>query len=197
MEDGTTRMMKDDFYYWKAKKKGQHDLLFIVGDHQGLMPDSHYKLSGKILDVAEAYGSKTIYTLGGFGVGRMSKKPRVYGAVTDLSMKAPLEKLGVSFEKTGGGIVGAAGLLIGMGKLRKMQGLCLMGETHGQIIDARSAKAVLEILNKMLCVKIDLKALDKKGKETEQALEKARKLEQQRASVESMPSDAEVPKYIR
>lgn len=196
-DDGTVRMMKNEFYYWKSKKKTQRDLLFIVGDTQGTNPESHHKLCSAILDVAEKYGCDMIYTLGGFGVGHMVRKPRVFGAVTHKTLLKPLKKAGVSFEKTGGGIVGAAGLLLGLGKLRKMKGACLMGETHGQIIDARSAKAVLEVLGKILKIDIDTKELDKRSKETEKALKRVRKLEKQRMAMESIPLEPEGPSYIR
>ncbi|MCD6415035.1 MAG: proteasome assembly chaperone family protein [Candidatus Diapherotrites archaeon] len=196
-EDGTVRLMKNEFYYWKSGKKSQRDLLFIIGDTQGSSPESHYKLCNKILDVAEMYNSDMVYTLGGFGVGHMVKKPKVFGAVTHKTLLRPLKQVGVSFEKTGGGIIGAAGLLLGLGKLRDMKGVCLMGETHGQIIDARSAKAVIDVIGKILKVDIDTKELDKRAKETEKALKRVQKLEKQRMSVESFPMESESPSYIR
>ena len=72
-----------------------------------------------------------------------------------------------------------------------------MGETHGQIIDARSAKAVLEVLRKILKLEIDTKELDKRSKETEKALERVRKLEKQRMAMELIPLEPEGPSYIR
>ena len=192
-ENGTLRMMQNEFYYSKGKK---NDLIFIVGDHQGNVPISHYEITDKTLDTAALYGTKMIYTLGGFATGRLPRKPKVFGAVTDKKLKKPLKEAGVSFERTGGGIVGAAGLLLGMGKLRDMDGACLMGETHGQIIDARSAKAVLEVLQKLLGVEIDLSKLEQRAKDTEKMLEKARKDEQrQKQALSALPSEG--PTYIR
>ncbi len=192
-DNGTVRMMQNEFYYWKGEKQ---DLLFIVGDHQGTVPISHFEITDKVLDTASLYGTKMIYTLGGFATGRLPRKPKVFGAVTDKSLRKALEKVGVSFEHTGGGIVGAAGLLLGMGKMRGMKGACLMGETHGQIIDARSAKAVLEVLQGLLGIKIDLSKLEQRAKETEKMIERARKAEQQqRQAVSALPADG--PTYIR
>ncbi|MFC2174647.1 proteasome assembly chaperone family protein [archaeon] len=195
-DDGTVRMMQNDFYYWQAEKKAQKDLLFIVGDHQGSTPVSHYEITGKTLDIAEMYGSDLVYTLGGFATGHLPRKPKVFGAVTSKKLQKKLRTAGVTFEKTGGGIVGAAGLLLGMGKLRGMEGVCLMGETHGQIIDARSAKAVLEVLQKLLKVDVNLSRLEKRAKDTEKMIEKARKAEQQqKAAFNALPSEG--PTYIR
>lgn len=195
-EDAVARMMQNEFYYWNAEKKTQHDLIFIIGDHQGTSPISHFEITDKTLDIAEMYGSKMIYTLGGFATGHLPRKPKVFGAVTDKKLKKPLAEAGVSFDKTGGGIVGAAGLLLGMGQLRGMDGACLMGETHGQIIDARSAKAVLEVLQKLLKVDINLDRLEQRAKDTEKMIEKARKQEQQqKAALNALPSEG--PTYIR
>ncbi|MCD6522394.1 MAG: proteasome assembly chaperone family protein [Candidatus Diapherotrites archaeon] len=196
-DDGVVRMMRNEFYYWTAENENQHDLIFIVGDHQGQTPDSHYELVGKILDVSQMYNTKMIYTLGGYGTGRLPRHPKVFGAVNDKSLIKPLKEAGVSFEKTGGAIVGAAGLLLGQGKLRGIKGACLMGETHGQIIDARSAKAVLEILCKLLNLSIDLTKLEKKAKETEKMLEKAMKAEQQQQQIMKPLPIGEGPTYIR
>jgi hypothetical protein len=194
-QDGGVEMMKNEFYYWKAEKDGQRDLLFIVGDHQGSTPESHYELCSKILEVAEMYGTSLIYTLGGYGTGSMSRKPKVFGAVNDKALMKQLKDAGVSFEKTSGGIVGAAGLLLGLGRLRNIKAACLMGETHGQIIDARSAKSVLEVLQQLLKVELDLSKLEDRAKKTEKMIESARKREEEQRSF-STPAQ-EGPNYIR
>ncbi len=195
-DDGTVRMMQNEFFYWQAEKKTQNDLIFIVGDHQGSTPPSHYEITGKTLEIAEMYNTNVIYTLGGYATGHLPRKPKVFGAVTNKKHQKKLKTAGVSFEKTGGGIVGAAGLLLGMGKLNGLDGVCLMGETHGQIIDARSAKSVLEVLNTLLKVDVDLSTLEKRAKETEKMIEKARKAEQQqKTAMTALPSEG--PTYIR
>jgi len=195
-DDGTVRMMQNEFYYWQAEKKTQNDLLFIVGDHQGSTPTSHYEITGKTLEIAEMYDCPLVYTLGGFATGHLPRSPKVFGASTSKKQQKKLRDAGVSFEKTGGGIVGAAGLLLGMGKLRGIEGACLMGETHGQIIDARSAKAVLEVLQKLLKVDVSLSHLEKRAKDTEKMIEKARKAEQQqKQAMSALPSEG--PTYIR
>ena len=32
-EDYQVQLLKNEFYYWKSKKKGGRDLIFLVGDH--------------------------------------------------------------------------------------------------------------------------------------------------------------------
>ena len=52
-------------------------------------------------------------------------------------------------------------MLLGIGKLRNFEGICLMGETHGAFVDYNSAKEVLKILSDILEVKINLENIDK------------------------------------
>jgi proteasome assembly chaperone (PAC2) family protein len=82
---------------------------------------------------------------------------------------------GFVVEKGGGPIIGISGLLLGHGKLRGMDGLCLLGETHGMVVDHRSAKAVLEVLVNILGIKVDMANLEQRAKETEHILARIRK----------------------
>ncbi len=185
--DGLVDMMKDEFYYWKGKGK---DIIFIAGDHQANNPFAHYEVADVILDVAKKYKVKTVYTLGGYGVGYLSKKPKVFAAVTNPKLIPKLKKAGATFDKTGA-IVGAAGLLVGLGSLKGMDGVCLMGETHGQIIDARAAKAVLEVLGNLVGVRVDTSELETRAKEIEKIVERSVK------KVETPEPTPEAPHYIR
>ena len=102
------------------------------------------------------------------------------------------------FTKKTGGIVGAAGLLLGLGKAYKMTGACLMGETQGQFIDANCAKKMTKIVAKYLGVKkINTKALDKKAREIQGVIENLQKMQadQQKQVVKSQREDT--MHYIR
>ncbi len=191
-KDGTVSSMKDEFIY----HKGDQDLIFIVGNHQGNKPGTHYDLTEHILEVADDFGTKKIYTLGGYGTGEMSKEPRIFGAVTHKELKEPLEELGVSFEKTGKGIVGAAGLLLGEGKKIGMKGVCFMGETHGKIIDPRAAKEVLQTLSELLDIEIDTQKLEERAEKTEKKIEEAKKAEKEAQQLGDFTMK-EGPRYIR
>jgi hypothetical protein len=74
---------------------------------------------------------------------------------------------GVTFSKgePGSGIVGASGLLLGLGKLYDMRAVCLMGETSGYFVDPKGAQAVLEVLANILDVKIDYAELEAKAQQ--------------------------------
>ena len=177
--DGTIELVNNEFYYWKAKKKGQRDLILLTGDYQGLSSQGQYELVEKILDIAEEFGVKEMYTLGGYGLGHEIKDPKVLCATTDKNLVKTMKKYGAIFKKNepGGGIVGASGLLLGLGKLRGFQGTCFMGETPGYLVDPKSAKAVLNILMKITSVDINLSALEKKAKEIEHIAHQLKEME--------------------
>jgi len=48
--NGTIELVKNEFYYWKAKKKDQRDLVLLTGDYQGLSSHGQYELVEKILN---------------------------------------------------------------------------------------------------------------------------------------------------
>jgi hypothetical protein len=177
--DGTIELVKNEFYYWNAKKRNQRNLILLTGDYQGLSSHGQYELAEKILDIAEDLGVKEIFTLGGYGLGHEVREPKVLCATTDKFLVKTMKKYGAIFKKNepGGGIVGASGLLLGLGKLRGLQGTCLMGETPGYLVDPKSAKAVLNILMKIINVEVDLSALEKKAKEIEYIAHQLKEME--------------------
>jgi len=164
-DDGIIRLVRNELYYHKAKGKETADIIILTGDYQGLSPDGQYELSWRALDVLDRYNPRRLYTLGGWGIGKMIEAPRVLGAATDPKLVTELKKIGVTFSKgePGGGIVGASGLLLGLGKIRGIDGACLMGETSGYFVDPKSAEAVLQVLAKALKVKLDFSALQEKA----------------------------------
>jgi hypothetical protein len=171
--DGTLRLLRNDFYHASSNGK---DLIIVVGDVQAVSPEGHHKVVDKILDVAEQFGVKQIFTLGGFATGRYSQaKPKVVGVVSQLDLIEKYKEQGFTVEKGGGPIIGASGLLIGMGKLRGMEGLCLLGETHGMLVDHNSAKVVLEVLVGILGIKVDMTNVEQRAKETERILGRIQK----------------------
>ena len=177
--DGTIELVNNEFYYWKAKKKNQRDLILLTGDYQGLSSQGQYELVGKILDVAEDIGAKEMFTLGGYGLGHEIQEPKVLCATTDKHLVGTMKKYGAIFKKNepGGGIVGASGLLLGLGKLRGFKGVCFMGETPGYLVDPKSAKAVLKILMKITNIDVNLSALEKKAKEIEHIAHQLKEME--------------------
>ncbi|MEM5812642.1 MAG: proteasome assembly chaperone family protein [Candidatus Aenigmatarchaeota archaeon] len=193
-------LLKNEFYYWKAKKKGQRDIIFLVGDCQSLDPHGHYEVMERVLDFAEKFGVKEIFTIGGIATGEIEKNNKTIGAVTDKELVEKYQKYGIEFsagEKIGY-IVGAAGLLLGLGKERGMKGVCLLGETSGFpiVTDPRAAEVVLNSLVKILNIKIDMSKLDQKVKEMEDFIKKVEDL-QKKALTEIAKSEPQPQQKTR
>jgi len=188
-QDGTLRLLKNDFYHASSNGK---DLIIVVGDVQAVSPEGHHKVVDKILDVAEQFGVKQIFTLGGFATGRYSRaKPKIVGVASQPELIEKYKGHGFTVEKGGGPIIGASGLLIGMGKLRGMEGLCLLGETHGMLVDHNSAKVVLEVLVGILGIKVDMTNVEQRAKETERVLGRIQKEMVLRERKEKKPAEEE------
>jgi len=177
-DDGTIKLVNNEIYYYRNKDIPS-DLVVLIGDYQGLTPDGQYDLSDFIVKVAKELGIKTIFTLGGYGLGKMIENPRVLGAATDLELVEDMKKMGVVFSRgePGSGIVGASGLLLGLGKIEGMKCICLMGETSGYFVDPKAAQAVLEILAEVLKIEIDFTELEDRAKQIDQLTSKLRESE--------------------
>lgn len=169
--DGLIDMLTNNFYGIKLDD-AKRDLLIVVGEAQGATVTGQYEICEKIIDVAKDFDVKDLITIGGYATGKLEKEPDVYGAASTKEAMKPFEELDVSFKpKDGkrGGIVGASGLLLGLGKLNKMKSVCLMGETPGHplLIDAKAAEAVLDVLGGYLGIDIPMGDLKKRAKKLE------------------------------
>lgn len=177
-EEGITKLVNNELYYSQAD--GKHpDLIILVGDYQGLTPEGQYDLSDHVLQIAKKFGVETIFTLGGYGIGKMVEQPRVLGAATSKDLVEEMKSKGVIFSKgePGSGIVGASGLLLGLGKIYGLKAICLMGETSGYFVDPKGAEAVLRILAAILNVEIDFSELESKAEQIDLITSKLKEIE--------------------
>ena len=183
--DGLIRMVENEFYY--IKKRGS-DIIILTGDSQAQTQEGQYTIAEKIVEIAKMMGVKKIITLGGYAVARLVEEPRIVGAGTSKKIVKEFKKYGVAFGEgePGGGIVGASGLLLAVGKLNGIDGVCLMGETSGYIPDPFAAKKILQILGDMFGLKMDYSALDAKAKQIESFTEQLKNSTQRAKSDETL-----------
>ncbi|MBI5061327.1 MAG: proteasome assembly chaperone family protein [Candidatus Aenigmarchaeota archaeon] len=197
-QDGVASALKCEFYYYKGKAR---DIIVLTGDTQSISPEGHYEVCDMILDFSEKIGVQDIITLGGFAEGDVVEEPRVIGAVNDKKLIKKYEKYGVNFsEEHGiGTIVGASGLLLGLGKLKGMETLCLMGETVGVplMTDPKAANRVLSVLMGIIGIKMDLNKLEKTVKEMEEGIKKADDIHKKMVEeIAKKPAKGDDIKYI-
>lgn len=182
-EDGTVRLARNEFYRYQA---AEQTIYLLVGDCQSLSNEGHYLLVDQYLKIAARFGVTRVYTLGGYGVGHLVDDPRVLCAVNDPALRGPIEEAGGTFtrDEPGGGIVGAAGLLLGLGALSGIEGICLMGETSGYLIDHKSAHNLLSVLCTVTGLVVDGSRLLERADDLEQVLAEVRESEQVRTNDE-------------
>lgn len=177
-EDGTIKQVRNEIYAFHGQN-GQPDLLLVVGDYQSATNEGHYELAGIFLDIAQEFGVKRIYALGGYGTGQFVDKPTVLGAANNVALVEEMKQYDVVFQENepGGGIIGVSGLLLGLGGLRGIDSVCLMGVTSGYLVDPKSAQEVLRILCKALNIEVDTQALQERAKEMEKIVGKLQEME--------------------
>ncbi|MCW7070844.1 MAG: proteasome assembly chaperone family protein [Methanophagales archaeon] len=176
--DGTVRLCKNEVFAWKSKTK-QQDLLIVSGDEQSVTNEGHYFITETLLDLAQKYKVSRIFTLGGYGIGQLVEKQSVLGAANEIGLVEEMKKYGVEFreEEPGGSIVGASGLLLGLGRLRGIPAMCLLGLTSGYLVDPKSAQAVLKVLCQALNLEIGMQALKDRAEEMEKVIERLKEME--------------------
>jgi hypothetical protein len=179
-ETGIIRLVSNDLAYWRSPHPNGHDLLVLGGDYQGISPEGQYEITERVLDYCAGLGVREVFTLAGFAQGRVVETPRVLGAATVAARVEAMKKFGVIFSRDdpGGGLIGASGLFLGLGRMFGMEGVCLMGETSGYFVDPRSAEAVLKVLGRVLDVPIDFTALEAKAHEIDRIAQKIHEAEQ-------------------
>ena len=182
-ENGVVRLCNNELYRYSGEKGC---FLFLIGDFQSASNEGHYLLSQVYVDIAHELGVKRIYTIGGYGVGHFIDTPRVITAVNKEDLVQIVTDAGGVFGdgEPGGGIIGAAGLMLGLGAPLGIEGICLMGETSGYLVDPKSAALVLDVLTKLLGITIDPSNLTDRAGEMEIAVQ--RLLEQEKKSEEEL-----------
>jgi len=177
---GSVRLLRAEFYFWK-NQTGQNDLLFLIGDSQAQTIEGQYEVTNSILDFAQKLGTKMIITIGGYRQ-EAQETPQVMAVSTNPELlKKALEARAIA-SPSGNPIVGTAGLLLGLGKFKKIDALCLLGETRGYLPDPKAAKSVLEVLQKIVGFEVDLSGIDSQVEKSKELVAKMREIEERRES---------------
>ena len=185
-EDGTIKQVKNEIYARRGQN-GEPDLLIIIGDYQSATNEGHYELTSIFLDITESYKVRRIYALGGYGTGQFVDKSSVMGAATSIELVEEMKTQGVLFQENepGGGIIGVSGLLLGLGALRGLDVICLMGVTSGYLVDPKAASEVLRVLSGILGIEVGMHALEERAKEMEKIIGKLQEMERAQSPFEA------------
>ena len=152
---------QSQFYYYKNESDGS-DLILFIGDDQPATKG--YDLANCVLDIAEKYQVRRIYTCAA-AMTRIhhTEPPKVWGVTTSPLMTRDLRKH--NLEKSSNlQIAGLNGLLLGVAKERDIDGVCLLGEVPvyaSRMPNPMAALAVMKVLTTMLEIHVDLADLAK------------------------------------
>ena len=175
---GNVRLLRGAFYFYKNPKG--NDLVLFTGDSQSQTIEGQYEIADQILAFSEKHNVKTIATIGGYRM-EPKEKPKVFIAATSQELLDNALHSGATLSTSGSPIVGTAGLILGLAKFKKINALCLLGETRGYLPDPLSAKSVLEVLKSTFNFDLDLAGLDEEISRAETMVTRLQQIEEKRA----------------
>ncbi|MGB2808679.1 MAG: PAC2 family protein [Sedimentisphaerales bacterium] len=191
IEEGLLKDLEFPGSKFYSKRIRNQDLIFFIGQEQpaeGRIRYAEgkkaYKIANLVLDVAEKFDCKRVYTSGA-AVTQIhhTAKPRVWAVPNRQSLIEEINKYEntilmskVEGRSSQGTITGLNGLLLGVAKKRGLEAICLMGEIPYYLQGApwpypKGSKSVLEVLAKILDVKFDLSQLDELARTVEENIE--------------------------
>jgi uncharacterized protein len=175
---GNVRLLRGAFYYYQNPKG--NDILLFTGDSQSQTIEGQYEIADRMLDFSEKHGVKTIATIGGYRM-EPKEKPKVFIAATSQEVLNKALQGGATLSASGSPIVGTAGLILGLAKFKKIDALCLLGETRGYLPDPQAAKSVLEVLTSTFNFDLDLAGLNEEITKAETMVSRLQQIEEKRA----------------
>ena len=110
-----------------------------------------------------------------------TEKPKVYIASTNTELLNKALESGATLSASGSPIVGTAGLILGLSRFKKIEAICLLGETRGYLPDPLAAKSVLEVLKSTFNFDLDLSGLNEEITKAETMVTKLQQIEEKRA----------------
>src|SRR6266568_2339426 len=125
-EDGTYSLPRYEFYAFGEREP---HAIFLTGDAQPSVT-GQYEVASTVLDFAQRFGCKAVYTMGGYGTRSGNDVGAVYAVVGESVLGEKLRKMGAKMAR-GGAITGAAGVILGIGRQRGLQCAGLLGATAG------------------------------------------------------------------
>lgn len=176
--EGAITLLKNEFYYWKDEKEDT-ELILLTGDSQAQTVEGQYEVAETIVEYARRKNVKAIITIGGYRKDVIGI-PQVFASATDQEILRKALEAGSVSSPPGSPIIGAAGLLIGLAKLKGISGVCLLSETPGHIPDPRAAKSALIVVARMLNLKLNLADLDREIEKIARIEEELRRIEERK-----------------
>ena len=175
---GNDRLLRGAFYFWK-NENGPNDLIFFTGDSQSQTIEGQYEIADRMLDFSKKHNVKMIVTIGGYRM-ETKDKPNVFVASTSQELLDRALAAGAAVSNSGSPIVGTAGLILGLARFKKINALCLLGETRGYLPDPLAARSVLEVLKTTFNFEVDMVGLNEQIAKAETMVTRLQEIEEKR-----------------
>jgi hypothetical protein len=180
------------FYYTSPQCK--NDILFFIGSAQPV-PHREYEFAQELLRIAKMWSVSLVLTTAAAPSDmNVQDAPRVFAAPNHPDLLRKLMEYKVHFMSEGT-IAGLNGLLISVARSMNLDGICLLGEIPfftAQIEFPKAAVKVLEILTRLIGVKIDLLELERYATQKEKEIAPLGQI-LSRGSSESADADKDAP----
>ena len=150
----------------------KQDFLFLAGDIQPIDEPSCYEFCDLIMDILIEYKGKEVITLGGIGLQKIPKKPKVYITGTNKAYVKTFPHASDNIYGVVGPIIGVTGVLLGAAQRRKVSAAALLAQTfaHPAYLGIKGAKETLHVLNSKFSMKLDLAKLSEEIDEIEKEI---------------------------
>jgi uncharacterized protein (TIGR00162 family) len=150
----------------------KQDYLFLGGDVQPIDEPSCYEVCYLVIDMFKEKNIKEIVTLGGIGLQKIPKKPKVYITGTNKALIKTFPHTNEKIFSVVGPIIGVTGVLLGVAQRRKLPAVSLLAQTfaHPAYLGIKGAKEILQVLNEKYSFKLDLNKLTDEIDEMEKEL---------------------------
>ncbi len=175
-------MPKLEIWYKKfGPRSKKRDLLFLTGDIQPIDEESCFRFCEEVLKIVKEYGCSEIITTGGIGLQSIPHEAKVYVTANNSKLLKEYTAKDLNVEKNifgvVGPIVGASGVLLGLGKRMNVKGVALLGETYGHpmYLGIKGAKEILRVIETKFSYGLNITRLSKEILEIEKELLKKTK----------------------
>ncbi|MDD5312453.1 MAG: PAC2 family protein [Dehalococcoidia bacterium] len=187
IHSGEIREMQFPASMFYFKKTGERDLIFFIGEEQPAEGgrvyaegSKAYAMANLVLDIAERFGCKRIYTSGAAVAPiHHTARSRVWVVPNSKALLPEVKKydnclLMSDIEGRGGqgNITGLNGLLLGVAGRRGLEAVCMMGEIPVYLQGfpfpyPKASKSVLEVLTSALGVPMEMESINGLAEQSE------------------------------
>ncbi len=177
------------------KKINKQDYLFLIGDIQPIDEPSCYECCDVIMKYLSSLNVKEVITLGGIGLQKIPKKPKVYVTGNDRFLVKRFKGANPKIYGVVGPIIGMTGVLLGVASRYDVPSASLLTQTfaHPSYLGIKGARETLKVLNDRYNFKLELNKLTEEIDEIEKEIKaKVQKI----AEVEGLKSKPQELSYF-